>query len=80
MLKKSYIKLSIFVIALFVVFTVAFFKFDVTNIFSGQTANASTGINLDELKSQTQNSEIEETESPSHFSVFKFINSFVPSK
>lgn len=81
-MKRSHlIKLSFILVVLFTVISITYFKINFTDFFSTNSTNSGKNITLDELKAQTtENTDLDESNSSGYFSVFKFINSFAPSK
>jgi hypothetical protein len=80
MANRVQIKISFIVISLFMAITIAYFKFDMFRLMGFQSSDTSKSTN-DKLKSQSSESnKIGESDAPAYFSVFKFVNNFVPAK
>ena len=74
MFNKLYIKISILILALFIVVTIVFVKND-----GSQSSNLSSLENTDSLNEKAKK-EADSTKALEYFSVFKFVNNFNPSK
>lgn len=76
MVKSVYIKMSAFVLLLFVVISFIYVKYDVRKLVGNKTPKPDTGKPLKSLIDDTDSI----PPSPVYFSVFKFVNNFNPSK
>jgi hypothetical protein len=81
MLKSPYIKISVFILSLFLILGIAFIKCDMFSLMGYSSAGSSLVNPTEELKPQSAGQKaVEEQESPDYFSIFKFINNLVPGK
>ena len=81
MLKSVYIKLSLIITLMFLGITFAYIKYDMFTLMGYHIFTADNSNNEDKLKSKpVEDKEIDETNSPVYFSVFKFVNNFAPAK
>lgn len=79
MLKRNYIRISlVFTSVLMVVlFVLVIVKINSLNISSGAAVKAAK---MNSSLNATSGDKVDDSDSPSHFSIFKFVNNFIPTK